>query len=91
MQKIHKKIEQVIHLCVLNDEQRQKWLQTMGLYKTMMAKTVRKEDMTDNEIDQFQLVADDFFVAWNDLLGYDGCTNYIHMISAGHFCHYLLK
>jgi hypothetical protein len=36
-------------------------------------------------------VADDFFKQWTDLVGYDGITNYVHMLGAGHIWYYLMK
>jgi hypothetical protein len=51
----------------------------------------QKEDFTAEQIDQFQCTADDFFRRWLDLVGYDGITNYIHMLGAGHLRYYLHK
>ena len=36
-------------------------------------------------------MADDFFSAWLGLIGYDGITNYIHMLGAGHIRYFLKK
>lgn len=43
------------------------------------------------QIDAFQCIADDFFSKWIDLIGYNGMTNYIHMLGAGHIRYYLQK
>ena len=51
----------------------------------------KKEDFTDEEIDDFQCLADDFFRCWLQLTGYDGVTNYIHLIGAGHLRYYLKR
>jgi len=48
-------------------------------------------DFSDAQIDAFQNIADDFFAAWLGLLGYDGITNYIHMLGAGHIRYFLIK
>jgi len=37
------------------------------------------------------LLADDFFRKWISIVGYDGCTNYMHMVGAGHVKFYLKK
>jgi hypothetical protein len=42
----------------------------------------QKEDFSDEQIDAFQCVADDFFHKWLDLIGYDGITNYNAMITS---------
>lgn len=36
-------------------------------------------------------MADDFFSKWVNLIGYDGITNYIHLLGAGHIRYYLNK
>lgn len=36
-----------------------------------------------------QCLADDFFIQWIELTGYDGVTNYIHLIGAGHLRFFL--
>jgi len=43
------------------------------------------------QIDAFQKIADDFFSGWLDLVGYDGITNYIHLLGAGHIRYFLKK
>jgi hypothetical protein len=40
---------------------------------------------------RFQAKADHFFSKWVELVGYDGVTNYIHMLGAGHVRYYLKK
>jgi hypothetical protein len=37
------------------------------------------------------LLADDYFRKWPAIAGYDGITNYIHMLGAGHIRYYLRK
>ena len=44
-----------------------------------------QHNFPDEAIDELQLVLDDFFVFWIDLVGQDGITNYLHMLGAGHF------
>jgi hypothetical protein len=56
-----------------------------------LQKLQQKEDFTPEQIDEFQSGADDFFSKWLDLVGYDGLTNYIHMLGAGHIRYYLVK
>ena len=43
------------------------------------------------EIDSFQCLTDDFFSKWLAVAGYNGITNYIHMLGAGHIRYYLKK
>jgi hypothetical protein len=51
----------------------------------------QKTAFTDDDIDNFQDIADRFFSSWLGLVGYDGITNYLHMIGAGHIRYYLKK
>jgi hypothetical protein len=51
----------------------------------------QRSDFSDSQIDAFQILADDFFSAWLNLIGYDGVTNYIHMLGAGHIRYFLQK
>ena len=43
------------------------------------------------QIDAFQKKADEFFLEWINLIGYDGITNYIHLLGAGHIRYFLKK
>jgi hypothetical protein len=45
-------------------------------------KLSHKADLTDEEIGTFQAKADDNF--WINFIAYDGVTNYVHMLGAGH-------
>jgi hypothetical protein len=50
-----------------------------------------KKKFTADQIDLFQNKADDFFPNWLSLVGYDGITNYIHMLGAGHIRYFICK
>ena len=50
----------------------------------------KKEDYTEEELILFQKYIDFWFNDYVPLTGKDGCTNYIHMLSAGHV-HFYLK
>jgi hypothetical protein len=51
----------------------------------------QRNDFSDDDINNFQQKADTFFKAWLRLTGYDGITNYVHMIGAGHLRYFLRK
>ena len=48
-----------------------------------------KEDLSDEDIQEFQLHTDLFFQEWVRLHARDGITNYIHMLGSGHIAEYL--
>ena len=45
----------------------------------------------DEEINQFQNFADDFFEGWIAVFSREGVTNYIHLLAAGHILYFLQK
>ena len=47
-------------------------------------------ELSDDEVETFQQLIDDFFEAWVDVFGSQGISNYIHMLGSGHV-HYFLK
>lgn len=51
----------------------------------------QKESFTDEDIVAFQNLADEYFREWLAVVGYDGITNYVHMLGAGHIRYYLKK
>jgi hypothetical protein len=51
----------------------------------------QKADFSNQNIDTFQSHADDFFRRWINLTGYDGITNYVHMLGAGNIRYFLMK
>jgi hypothetical protein len=51
----------------------------------------QKSDFTEDDIKRFQKKADEFFKSWIKLTGYDGVSNYIHMLGAAHVKYFLRK
>jgi len=47
--------------------------------------------LTDEEMDMFQDLIDDFFLIWIELFSTEGMTNYIHLLGAGHILYFLQK
>ena len=43
------------------------------------------------KIDAYQLIADKLYSKWIDFSGWEGVTNYIHSIGAGHFACFFAK
>ncbi len=46
-------------------------------------------NFSDDEIEEFQTLVDDFYKLWVELVGREGITNYIHMLGSGHIAYYL--
>jgi hypothetical protein len=47
--------------------------------------------LTEDEMEQFQDLIDDFFETWVELFGNDGMTNYLHLLGSGHVLYFLQK
>jgi hypothetical protein len=54
-----------------------------------MKKLCCKEDFMADMVINFQKDIDAFFQIWATIHGYDGVTNYIHMLALGHISAYL--
>ena len=48
-------------------------------------------EFTGKMIEEFQSLADYFFITWVSLNGIAGVTNYIHMLGSGHLMEFLYK
>jgi hypothetical protein len=70
-------------------DRRAKWDETIHLWRAVMEAARRRDDYSEEDIDEFQDLADDWFAGWMKLVGKDGCTNYTHMIASGHIAFYL--
>jgi hypothetical protein len=51
----------------------------------------QKHDFSDADLTAFQILADNFFQEWLQLIGYNGVINFVHMLGAGHLQYYLRK
>jgi hypothetical protein len=85
--------EKIADLCCGKGCDRAKaWTNCMKLWSELMVTARKKEDFSDEEINNFQDQCDDFVVAWLNLTqGNKGMTNYIHVVAAGHLSYYLRK
>lgn len=83
------KIHCLTSVCVEDNDRRTKWNQTVEKYKLVRNMAGKHEDFTDDDIEEFQDLADSFFLAWINLVGRDGLTNYFHELGSGHFAYYL--
>ncbi len=91
--KIIKEIDGLADICIPENQEdkRNEWKHTVSLYRNTIESLQFRNQFNDAAIDEFQNKADDFFSAWLSLQGYDGITNYIHMLGSGHIRYYLRK
>jgi hypothetical protein len=60
-------------------------------YKEALKLLLLHRDLSDDEIEDFQDLIDDFFEIWVGIFGDEGITNYTHMLGAGHIYYFLKK
>jgi hypothetical protein len=48
-------------------------------------------ELSDDEMEYFQDLVDDFFSMWVDIFGDEGITNYVHMLGSGHILYFMKK
>jgi hypothetical protein len=81
--------EDLAELCLIDEERLAKWNEAISLWINLMEFARKRSDFTEEEIVEFQDLADDFFERWVDLNHLDGLGNYFHLIGAGHLAFYL--
>lgn len=84
-------LELLVEECIVVEVDKTKWLACIPKFRDGMIKLRSREDFDDAAIFSFQKDMDEFFQLWVELWGLEGCTNYIHMMSAGHLSVYLKK
>ena len=84
-------IDAIVEASILNDASlASKIIQATSKYNEAMVLLTKHSELSDDEIEKFQTLIDDFFELWIEVFGSHGVTNYIHMLAAGHV-HYFLK
>jgi len=66
------------------NEQRIKWRDMVVEYNIAMQILRKRSDYTNEDIEQFQYLIDNFFEKYFAETGNEGITNYIAMLSRGH-------
>jgi len=87
--RVIEEIDSLIDYCIPADAEKAQWKDVFTSYKAVIKALQQREDFTDPNIREFQMKADTFFRKWVRLVGYDGITNYVHMLGAGHIRYYL--
>ena len=90
------KFESLLTFCLQSDSddaalRKQNWLEAVVLYRNIIRTARRREDFSDDMIEEFAEMTDEFYRKWLSLHADKGVTNYFHMIGSGHLTHYLRK
>ena len=79
----------LIEFCYKNVISQEKWKTIIHHYLEAFKLLKLKDDLSSDEIIQFQKNVDTFFQLYMEFIGRRGITNYFHMLGAGHVAHYL--
>jgi hypothetical protein len=75
-----------------HDEERViQWQTMLSKYLDMMKVAFQHEDFSEEDVEDFQDIVDEWFYLYVELVGLPGITNYMHLIGAGQLYHYLRK
>jgi hypothetical protein len=77
-------LEALAEVCFFDDAEKARWIDCISHCRSSMELCRMKDDLTDEDIEEYQEEADLFFQKWIELNGRAGITNYIHLLSAGH-------
>jgi hypothetical protein len=67
-----------------NTNQPEKYKEYILLFCQLFVKLQKKAPFLDANIIAFPRTTDTWFQMWMDLEGWEGCTNYTHMLGSGH-------
>lgn len=84
-------LEEFVSFCCTTEEEKQEYNELLPLYRESIVILRKKTDYTDEEIKQFQDRTDRWYQIWVAMHGFQGCTNYIHLLSSSHIAHYMQK
>jgi len=85
-------IDTIIEFSIINNEAiSNKLIVATSKYNEAMLLLRKHGELSDEEIESFQTLIDDFFEMWLDIFGIHGVTNYIHMLGSGHIHYFLQK
>lgn len=60
-----------------------------SIYREALELLMLHREPSDEEIENFQSLVDDFFEIWVGMFGSEGVTNYIHMLASSHIYYFL--
>jgi hypothetical protein len=91
--KVIDKLSDIAHLIMLDQDQTRlrQWQTMISKYLDVMKFAFRHEDFSDDELEDFQDLIDEWFYLYVQLVGLPGITNYIHLLGAGHLYFYIKK
>ena len=90
IRKVVASFDNLLHVCLTNKNDIQRWKTCLSHYRQGYEILLRKENLDNSTIFEFQKQMDLFFADWVELHGENGVTNYAHMLGSGHIMEFLL-
>jgi hypothetical protein len=91
--KVLDKLADIAQLILLDPEttRLRQWQSMIFKYLNVIKFAFRHEDFSDDDVEEFQDLIDEWFYQYVHLVGLPGITNYMHLLGAGHLYFYVKK
>jgi hypothetical protein len=91
--KVLDKLADIAQLILLDQDPTplRQWPSINFIYLNVMRFAFRYEDFSDDDVEEFQVLIDEWFYKYVHLFGLPRITNYMHLLGAGHLYFYLKK
>lgn len=87
--KLMEHLHYLIEICISSPSKINKWNTIIIKYRDTMQRIHKKDDLSDEDIINFQKSADEFYQIYIGMLGREGVTNYFHLLGSCHMADYL--
>ena len=84
-------INRLLDMSIPQQNEIDDWTTTISKYWDVIAGLQVRHAYFADEINALQSTANNLFISWLDLVGFDGMPNYFHMLDAGHLWYYLCQ
>jgi hypothetical protein len=84
------KSDNIINACLPGNQEISGKLQhAVNCYRGAMRLLNKHCNLTEDKVENFQNLADEFFKIWVEMFGPEGVANYIHLIGSSHMLYFL--
>jgi hypothetical protein len=72
-------------------DKQQQLKDALSKYREALKILTQHSEYTNDDIELFQSLVDDFYEVWISIFGDEGVTNYIHLLSSGHIMYFMKR